>query len=282
LVLWTGHGHKGLDPVVRTQVHDDERLLEDPMLLDLVGVDPDSPVEKCPSVHVDRETGEIYLQGKVVTDPLILARIAEHSPIGLDEAVLVYPPRMAPILAEAAAGTFETGRQGPGVPSFANLLSVTKRSAVHLEMRDAYALDDPAFVDWQATGSLEHPQADVWRKMVSEAVARGVRMRRLRVVSEPLTEYVRWEYELTDGLNIAAGEDVRWLPRRLAAGLMLPAHDYWMFDDRTVKWHNFTADGEDLGDTFTSDPATVAAAVMSLEAAWARAIPHEEYQPALK
>lgn len=252
------------------------------MSVDLVGTDPKSPVEKCPAVLVDRETGDFYFQGKIVTDPLILARIAEHSPIGVDEAVIRQPARMAPIIAEAAAGAYEPGRQGPGVPSFAGLLAVTKRSAVHLEMRDAYALDDPAFLDWQATGTLEHPQGEAWREMISEAVGRGVRVRRLRVVSEPLTEYVRWEYELTGGLNIAAGEEVRWLPRRLAAGLLLPAHDYWMFDERLIKWHNFTADGVDLGDTFTSDPATVAAAVASLEAAWARAVPHEDYRPAQK
>ncbi len=251
------------------------------MALELVGVDPRSPVEKCPSVHVDRETGEIYLQGKLVTDPLVLAQIAEASPIGLDEVVIVYPPRMAPLLAEAAAGTFERGRRGPGIPSFANLVSVTRRSLVHLEMRDSYSLDDPAFLDWQKTGTLEHPQAMQWRELISEAVGRGVRVRRLRVVSEPLTDYVRWEWELTAGLNLAAGEDVRWLPRRLATGLLLPAHDYWMFDERTIKWHNFTADGNDLGDTFTSDPATVSTTATSLEAAWAKAIPHQEYEPVL-
>jgi hypothetical protein len=39
-----------------------------------------------------------------------------------------------------------------------------------------------------------------------------------RVVSEPLAPFIRYEYEITSGLNIAAGEEVRWLPRRRVLG----------------------------------------------------------------
>jgi hypothetical protein len=48
------------------------------------------------------------------------------------------------------------------------------------------------------------------------------------VVSEPVTDYIRFEHATT-GSNLVVGEDVRWLPRHLATGLLLPANDYWVF-----------------------------------------------------
>ncbi|MFI1705954.1 DUF6879 family protein [Streptomyces griseoruber] len=46
--------------------------------------------------------------------------------------------------------------------------------------------------------------------VVSEVAGRGVTVRRARIVSEPVSQYIRFEYEVTDGLNIAA-ESVRGL-----------------------------------------------------------------------
>jgi hypothetical protein len=57
--------------------------------------------------------------------------------------------------------------------------------------------------------------------IVRAAVACGVTFRRVRVVSEPLSEYMLWEHACT-GTNVQAGEDVRWLPRTNAADLLLP------------------------------------------------------------
>ena len=72
--------------------------------------------------------------------------------------------------------------------------------------------------------------------MVRAAAARGVRIRWVRVVSEPLPEYLRWEHART-GVNVSAGEDVRWLPRTKAADLLLPGADCWVFDHRVVRWN---------------------------------------------
>ena len=45
--------------------------------------------------------------------------------------------------------------------------------------------------------------------------------------------YIRFEHATT-GSNIDAGEQVRWLPRRRAADLLLPGCDCWVFDGRRV------------------------------------------------
>lgn len=159
------------------------------------------------------------------------------------------------------------------------LISATTASAVHLEMRDAYTPDDPVFLDWKA-GRLDvsEPAYPAWLAEVRDHVARGVEYRRARIVSEPVTDFIRFEYEITPALNLAAGERVRWLPRRQASGLCLPGNDFWVFDDKVVRFGYFAGDGEYLGDEAVDDPAVVKLCASAFEAVWERAIPHEEYR----
>jgi hypothetical protein len=244
---------------------------------DFVGSDPGSEDEKCPAVFAD-ETG-FYFQGKRVTDPVALGSLGEHISLGDDEEVVWLPAGMASIIAEAVTRTYDKERTGPGVPSFAELLANTKRSAVHLEMRDIYDPATPAFVDWLKGGSGRSDRSR-WTGLVTSAVRRGVRMRRLRVVSEPVSDYTRWLHMVTD-VNVEAGEDVRWLPRRQAYDLMLPGADLWMFDQRLVRFNFNAGGGADLGEVyeFSADPKRIAQIVAAFEMAWERAIPHADYKP---
>jgi hypothetical protein len=114
--------------------------------------------------------------------------------------------------------------------------------------------------------------------MISSAVARGVVVRRARVVSEPVSDYVRWEHGLTEPINIKAGELVRWLPRRLASTLALPGNPYWVFDDRLVRFSLYGGDGEVHGHQYSEDPAVIGLCASAFEAVWERATPHAEYR----
>jgi hypothetical protein len=75
----------------------------------------------------------------------------------------------------------------------------------------------------------------------------------VRIVSEPLADYIRFEYESTPH-NIAAGELVRSLPRRLGTGLLVPLNDYWVLDGRLVRFGYFAGNGDFLEDGLTDDP----------------------------
>jgi hypothetical protein len=101
---------------------------------------------------------------------------------------------------------------------------------------------------------------------VVAARRRGVVIRRARIVSEPVTDYIRWEHEITSA-NVKAGEDVRWLPRRRASDLLLPGNDFWVFDDRVVLWTHFTGEGEisPEGWEVTEDPAQVKVCAAAFE-----------------
>jgi hypothetical protein len=170
------------------------------------------------------------------------------------------------------------------VPPFSELIVATTTSAVHLEMRDAYTPRDPEYLAWldgePVRAAVKSPDRDRWYNLVRANVARGVEFRRARIVSEPLADYVRFEYAMTSELNIGAGERVRWLPRRRASDLCLPGNDFWVFDERLVRFGHFAGDGEFLDDELSDDPAVVRLCVSAFEAVWERAVDHEQYRPA--
>ncbi|SFF11181.1 hypothetical protein SAMN05216251_108203 [Actinacidiphila alni] len=171
-------------------------------------------------------------------------------------------------------------------PPAREALAKARRSAIHLETRDSYMLDDPAFIAWQNGRRLDITDRSSWwngwHDHVAAAVSRGVTVRRARVVSEPLHPYALYEYDLTPG-NLAAGEAVRWLGRRHAVDLLLPATDFWVFDDETVLFHHFTGEGQLAaeGREYRTDPDLAKALTAAFEAVWDRAIPHTEYTPAI-
>ncbi|MFE3070821.1 DUF6879 family protein [Streptomyces sp. NPDC059247] len=168
------------------------------------------------------------------------------------------------------------------VESFGELLKQARRSAVHLETRDSYAVAGEAddFEEWRRTGIANtdpcSPYWSLWVDLVAEAVSRGVVMRRARIVSEPVTDYIRFEHAGT-AVVVGAGELVRWLPRRRASDIALPGNDFWLFDDRLVQFNVFGGDSRWTHTDFTEDPAVVGLCATAFESVWERAVPHEQY-----
>ncbi|MGW1185880.1 DUF6879 family protein [Streptomyces drozdowiczii] len=168
------------------------------------------------------------------------------------------------------------------VPPFAELLAQCTTSAVHLETRDVYAVDeeDQDLKAWRAGELAGLSERSSWwgpfHDAVAAASARGVSVRRARVISTPATEYIRFEHACTPR-NLSAGEEVRWLPRDQAVGLLLPAHDLWLFDGRLIRWHHFAGDGTHLHDVL-DDRADIAEQTDAVfRAVWERAVRHEEF-----
>jgi hypothetical protein len=146
-------------------------------------------------------------------------------------------------------------------------------------MRDGYMRSDPRFVAWQAGVRDGLAVAGSWLTLISDVTSRGVRVRRARIVSEPVSDYVRFEHHLT-GANVAAGEEVRWLPRRRASDLTLPGNDFWLFDDEVAVFHHFDGAGELAPDDeeVRTDSAAVKLCAQAFAAVWAHAVPHGDYK----
>lgn len=166
---------------------------------------------------------------------------------------------------------------------WARLFNECQTSACHLEMRDHYAVAEELadIAKWRAGkfGPREDAESKRgWLELMRATKARGVRLRRARVVSEPISEYIRFEYDGTPQ-NIEAGEEVRWLPRARASALALPGNDFWIFDGKMVLFNHFTGDGGWLGNELTDDSQVARLCANAFESVWQLATPHGEYKP---
>jgi hypothetical protein len=164
-------------------------------------------------------------------------------------------------------------------PTTYDLFRSATSSACHLEMRDSYTPDDPDWRDWRQGRRFD--PAERWRDwfdLMRETTARGVTVMRARIVSEPVTEYIRFEYDVTTDHNIAAGELVRWLPRREAIGLLVPSVDFWVFDRATVVFNHFDGPGNWVSEERRDDEALAVECATAFDAVWERATPHERYR----
>lgn len=168
------------------------------------------------------------------------------------------------------------------------LFAESHHCAIHMEMRDTYAVEDEQarVAHFQATGSRDLAaetralERSWWLDLMRDSKSRGLRLRRVRIISEPVSSYIRYEHAGTP-LNISAGEEVRWLPRIRAARLALPGADFWLFDHERILFNHFNGDGGWLGNEIvTNDPAAAALCSRAFESAWQLAIPHDEYHPA--
>jgi len=144
---------------------------------------------------------------------------------------------------------------------FFQLFRGFEHTAYRLEALQSYAVDyeEDLLSRFRAgEAQLSDPAKDAWVALVRNAVAAGKQMRRVHVVAEPLSEYVR--YELTwYADSVAAGEDVRILPVTSAADWPagLPREDYWLFDSRDLWVMNYDQDGRFLHAELVTDEAQV-------------------------
>jgi hypothetical protein len=153
---------------------------------------------------------------------------------------------------------------------FAASVSVWK-----LELRDRYGVDS-------ARRSLSPSEvAESVRPVVAATRAKleaGVDLRRIKTVSEPPSDYMRGAYDVAS-LLVEAGEDIRWLPRHLASGLLLPGNDMFVLDGKAVMFNVHDGDDNPAGQQWDDDPALVESCSAAFEAAWSVAVRHRDYQP---
>jgi hypothetical protein len=152
------------------------------------------------------------------------------------------------------------------------------RRAFHLELRDFYGVDEEngPFLAWANGEPDDYQWRTSWLTHVREATSAGVALHRARVVTEPHTDYVRWEMAM-DPANIDAGEEIRYLPRHLAKDIELPEEDCWLFDDDTLVLSLFQADGRSGGFALAADRALLHQYHRVRDQVWSRAVPYTDY-----
>ncbi|WP_405063235.1 hypothetical protein OG474_16810 [Kribbella sp. NBC_01505] len=162
--------------------------------------------------------------------------------------------------------------------STTELLAETTRTALKLEFRDQYMTEDPGHLAWKAGNLDEAVRAYAgWTEIARQATARGVEVKRVRVVSEPLSDYIQFEHAVTQRVNIDAGEQIRWVPRQRVSALALPGNDVWILDGSTLQFYFFAGDGRYVGEEVTTNSEAVKLCEAAFEASWELGIDHSDY-----
>jgi hypothetical protein len=159
-----------------------------------------------------------------------------------------------------------------------NKLVLASRVRLKLELRDRYAVDDVTFAAWRRgdAETVAERMAATARRVATET-AGGVVQRRIKVISEPPSEYMRFAYDISGPL-VKAGEDIRWLPRKLASSLLLPGNDVFVLDGTTAVFNVLDGDDGRAEQQLWTEPEIVNQCWTAFEAAWQVAIVHADYR----
>jgi uncharacterized protein DUF6879 len=163
---------------------------------------------------------------------------------------------------------------------FDALFEKFEREVLHLEMRDSYGTETeiPQLAKWKAREPDNFEWLQEWCGTLRRGTAAGKTFRRALVISEPLSEYQRWAYSTTQPL-VDAGEDIRWVPRRLVSSVALPGNDAYAIDGQLVVWMHYAGDGASTGIETSTDPADISLCRSAFAAVWQLGMPHSEYNP---
>jgi hypothetical protein len=152
-------------------------------------------------------------------------------------------------------------------------------SAFRLEMLDHYVATNETgpFETFLAGDEPSQEWREPWKQFVRGKVAAGASMARVHVVTEPLTDYARFEVTCVYPANVDAGEDVRILPRHRAGALDLPARDFWLLDSALAGLMKYDAAGNWLSVDLTDAPEVIDECRSARELAMVNAVPLTTY-----
>lgn len=162
-----------------------------------------------------------------------------------------------------------------------DLLGRARGSVLHLEVGDTYVVpaeSEPLrrFLAGEPRDTEPDPGWNAWADLVAALRGRGVTVARIRVVTEPLSDYQRWLLAET-GDNLALGEDIRYVPRHRVSEV--PADDAWLIDSGRVAFNLRGQDGKPAGAAVTDDPGLCAHYNAAVERLWSIAVPYVDYAP---
>ncbi|MFF3570145.1 DUF6879 family protein [Nocardia jiangxiensis] len=138
-----------------------------------------------------------------------------------------------------------------------HLFDECRRSAFHMEVRDSYAepSESEPLRRFLRGESGDYDKSD-WTSLIRGMTSRDVVVSRIRVITEPHSDYQRWLLSVT-GESVDAGEDIRYIGRSSVDPLLVPADDWWIFDDELVAFNLSDTDGKPTGAAITTDPGIV-------------------------
>lgn len=161
---------------------------------------------------------------------------------------------------------------------FDRLFQECRYTAFRLETLQVYDVgyEREAFSAFMADGELiESDSQQEWDRIVR----RGPQYRRVHVVTEPLTDYVRFECACAYRRSVRAGEGVHILPIQEGAWPEgIPQYDFWLFDSQHLVRMHYTADGTMLTPELVTESQEIVRANVVRDRALHLATPFTEYE----
>jgi hypothetical protein len=163
---------------------------------------------------------------------------------------------------------------------FGELFTSFERSAFRLETLDQYLVEgeNREYERFLAGECLPEDRNQAWADLIKANVSSGKTMRRVHLVTIPLSPYLRfqlsWGYPFSD----VAGEQISFLDRkRLPDSGLASLGDYWLFDDRQLVMMRYGPDGTYLGAELEDDPQQLATRIEARQQLLKTAIPLREF-----
>jgi hypothetical protein len=145
-------------------------------------------------------------------------------------------------------------------PAWLGLFENVESSWFRLETLQVYAVDYERneYEQFLRDGQLIRPPGPR-QHMIRQHTTAGRALRRVHVVEEPLTDYLRYEFAAYRQ-NGEAGEDIRIIPTSPPAWPTgLPKDlDFWLFDDRDVWDMHYTPAGQFVRAVRSKSPEHIA------------------------
>ncbi|WP_055524174.1 DUF6879 family protein [Streptomyces graminilatus] len=85
-----------------------------------------------------------------------------------------------------------------------------------------------------------------WMDEVRQWRSEGKSVGRVHIVTRPLSDYLRFEFEYYYRHHVKAGEEIRILDVTDRANPLPDVHDFWMFDRTKVVLMNYREDGTQI------------------------------------
>lgn len=145
---------------------------------------------------------------------------------------------------------------------FRDLLRSFRSTAFYFEAQETYELGYEAadFERFRAGSPEPPPEIGWWRPWLDQVAAlrrQGKQVIRVRVISEPPSDYQRWGLWALPW-HARAGEQISYLRRSVAEEIGLPlGSDWWLLDDERVIRMRYDG-GEPAGKSLITDPGAVA------------------------
>ncbi len=111
-----------------------------------------------------------------------------------------------------------------------------KKYAFRLELLQKYdvSFEEENYNNFLETGKVNHESNKEWHDIIKDAKQRGAEMSRVHVIKKPLSDYLKFEFEMYKG-NQKAGEEILILKEEYFKSLDVDIYfDFWLFDDEVV------------------------------------------------